>query len=153
MPNVTPASYPVRHFFRVCKAKWNCSESSQTAAHLTSYKNIDFKSSSLTAGYLNRSTTFHLFKKISQIFRSQGPKPSQGTEQIKCSPLPRYTHTHTNTHPSSFPCKKQNWLPQTNTFFLIFFTLMALHLPFHDCNICYCLRLCNSDISFRGQEK
>ena len=120
MPNVTPAFYPER-FFGVCKDMWNYTESSQTAAHITNCKNIDFESSPLTACYLNCSTTFHVFKNLTDLQKSRtktksGNRPNQ---ILPTASLYACTHTHMHTHPL-FPCKKQNWLPQTNTFFLIF---------------------------------
>lgn len=115
----TSASYPVKHFFRVCKDKWKYTESGQTAAHVTSYKNTDLKSSSLAASYLNCSTTFHLFKNVTDLkVKDQNQAREQ---QIKYSSLcSLYSLTHKKPSLSS-PCKKQNWLPQTNTFFLIFY--------------------------------
>jgi len=59
-PNVIPAFYPKQRFFGVCKDMWNYAESSQTAAHITNCKNVDFKCSLLIACYLNCSNTLHL---------------------------------------------------------------------------------------------
>lgn len=65
-----------------------------------------------------------MYLKISQIFRSPGPKPSQGTDRNKVLPAASI-HAHAgvsmHSHISLFssPCKKRNCLPQTNTYFLI----------------------------------
>lgn len=122
MPNVASPFHPEPHFSGVCKDMWNYTENSQTAAHVTNCKNIDFRSSPLTACYLNCFTTFRIFKNLTDLQKSRtktksGNRPNQ---ILPTASLHARTRTHMHTHPSLFPCKKQNWLPQTNTFFLIF---------------------------------
>lgn len=148
MQYVTSASYPVKHFFRVCKDKWKYTESGQTAAHVTSYKNTDLKSSSLAASYLNCSTTFHLFKNVTDLQKSR-TKTKPGNSKSNTPRYVHYIHSHTNNPPCLLLVKSKTGFHKPIHSFS-FFTLMALHLPSHDCNICYCLKLCNSDISFRG---
>lgn len=67
------------------------------------------------------------YLKISHIFRSQGPKQSQRTEQTKYVP---WLHHIVHTHHSLFPCKKQNYFIKRKR---LFFPLIALSLPFHVC--------------------
>lgn len=62
----------------------NYTESSQTAAHTTSCK-MQTSAVSATACYLTAPLLF-IYLKISQIFRSQGPKQCQGREQTKYTP-------------------------------------------------------------------
>lgn len=114
---------------------WNYTESSQIAAHITNCKNVDFKSSPLTACYLNCSTTFHMFKNLTDLQKSR-TKTKSGNRPNQILPTASlYARMHTPTLLLLHVKSKTGFHRQIHSFW--FFPLIALHLPFQKVSVTF----------------